>query len=152
MKRGWLLIAALTLPIFLAGCASSLSADAYSRDQARVAQTVQYGTVQSIRTVQIEGTKTPIGTAGGAIVGGILGSTVGGGTGRQLATVGGAIAGGVAGSAVEEGITRQPGYEIEVQLDNGRIINVVQAADRQFSPGQRVRVVTGRDGTARVTP
>lgn len=152
MRKGWMIIAVLVMPIFLAGCASSLSADAYSRDQARTAQTVQYGTVQNVRSVQIEGTKTPIGTAGGAIVGGILGSSIGGGTGRQLATVGGAIAGGAAGSAVEEGITRQPGYEIEVALDNGRILNVVQAADRPFSPGQRVRVVTAPDGTARVTP
>ncbi|HSH83629.1 MAG TPA: glycine zipper 2TM domain-containing protein [Guyparkeria sp.] len=137
--------------VFLSGCASSLSSDAYTRDSARQMQTVYYGTVQSIRTVRIEGTKTPIGTGAGAIAGGVLGHQVGGGTGRTLATVGGALLGGVAGSAAEEGITRQDGYEISVRLDNGRTISVVQAADIAFQPGERVRVVEGRDGTTRVT-
>ncbi len=136
---------------FLAGCASSLSSDAYSRDSARQMQTVYYGTVQNVRSVLIEGTKTPIGTGAGAITGGILGSQVGGGTGRSLATVGGVLLGGVAGSAAEEGITRQRGYEITVRLDNGRTISVVQAADIAFQPGERVRIIEARDGTTRVT-
>lgn len=143
-----LTVAGLTL---LSGCASSLSSDAYTRDSARQMQTVYYGTVQSVRSVRIEGTKTPIGAGAGAVAGGILGSGVGGGTGRSLATVGGAVLGGVAGSAAEEGITRQRGYEISVRLDNGRDISVVQAADIAFQPGERVRVVEGRDGTTRVT-
>ena len=136
---------------FLSGCASSLSSGAYARDSARQMQTVYYGTVQSIRTVQIEGTKTPVGTGAGAIAGGILGNQVGGGSGRALATVGGALLGGVAGSAAEEGITRQTGYEITVRLDNGRTVGIVQAADVSFQPGERVRVIEARDGTSRVT-
>lgn len=135
----------------LSGCASSLSSGAYSRDSARQMQTVYYGTVQSIRTVQIEGTKTPIGAGTGAVTGGILGSQVGGGTGRSLATVGGVVLGGLAGAAAEEGITRQTGYEITVRLDNGRTVSIVQAADVSFQPGERVRVIEARDGTTRVT-
>ena len=38
------------------------------------------------------------GTAIGAVAGGLLGSQIGGGTGRTLATVGGAAAGGYAGN------------------------------------------------------
>ncbi|MCL7744986.1 glycine zipper 2TM domain-containing protein [Guyparkeria hydrothermalis] len=135
----------------LSGCASSLSSGAYSRDSARQMQTVYYGTVQSIRTVQIEGTKTPVGAGAGAVTGGILGSQVGGGTGRSLATVGGVVLGGLAGAAAEEGITRQTGYEITVRLDNGRTVSIVQAADVSFQPGERVRVIEARDGTTRVT-
>ncbi|HHO70051.1 MAG TPA: glycine zipper 2TM domain-containing protein [Halothiobacillus sp.] len=136
---------------FLAGCASSMSGSAYSRSEARSAMDVQYGTVQSVRSVLIEGTKTPIGAGAGAAIGGLLGSTVGGGTGRDLATVGGAVAGGLAGAAIEEGITRQQGLEITVRLDNGRTIAVVQAADQQFLPGDRVQVSTTRDGRTRVS-
>jgi len=137
--------------LFLAGCVSSMSGSAYSRGEARQAMDVQYGTVQSVRNVMIEGTKTPIGAGAGAIAGGILGSGIGGGRGRSLATVGGAVAGGLAGAAIEEGVTRQQGLEITVRLDNGRTISVVQAADQMFSPGERVQVSTGRDGSARVS-
>jgi len=137
--------------VFLAGCASSMSGSAYSRSEARSAMDVQYGTVQSVRSVLIEGTKTPIGAGTGAVIGGVLGNSVGGGTGRTLATVGGAVAGGLAGAAIEEGVTRQQGLEITVRLDNGRTIAVVQAADQQFSPGDRVQVSTARDGSARVS-
>lgn len=41
------------------------------------------------------------GTATGAVVGGLLGRQVGGGSGRDIATVGGAIAGGVVGRNVQ---------------------------------------------------
>ena len=52
--------------------------------------------------------------------------------------------------AIEENATRQPGLEITVQLDNGRMVAVTQAADEPFYPGDRVRVLIGYDGTTRV--
>jgi outer membrane lipoprotein SlyB len=151
MKHWMTLVLAAAGLAFLSGCASSLSSSAYSRDSARQMQTVYYGTVESVRSVQIEGTKTPVGTGAGAIAGGVLGNQIGEGSGKTLATLGGALLGGAAGSAAEEGITRRPGYEITVRLDNGRTISVVQAADIAFSPGERVRVIEARDGTTRVT-
>ena len=75
----------------LTGCVTPMSGDVYSRNNAMQMQTVQYGTIESLRGVRIAGTKTPIGAIGGAVVGGLLGSGVGGGLGRDLATVGGAI-------------------------------------------------------------
>lgn len=140
------------LTVLLGGCASSMTSDTYSRSSAMQMQNVQYGTVESLHGVRIEGTQSPIGAIGGAIVGGLLGSTVGGGRGKDLATVGGAIAGGVAGSAIEEGATQQNGVEITVRLDNGRIVSIVQAVDNQrFAPGQRVQVITAPNGVSRVT-
>ncbi len=133
------------------GCASSMSGSAYTREQARQQQQVQLGVVQSVRNVLIEGTKSGVGTAAGAAVGGVAGSNIGGGKGQILGAIGGAVLGGVAGAAAEEGITRQPGLEITVRLDNGQMTAVTQAADEGFSPGERVRVLTGYDGTARVT-
>ncbi|MDD3575874.1 glycine zipper 2TM domain-containing protein [Halothiobacillus sp.] len=136
----------------LTGCVTPMSGDVYSRNNAMQMQTVQYGTIESLRGVRIAGTKTPIGAIGGAVVGGLLGSGVGGGLGRDLATVGGAIGGGVAGSAIEEGVTQQNGVEIVVRLDNGRTVSIVQAVGGQiFSLGQRVQVITAPDGTSRVT-
>jgi len=139
------------LLLILVGCASSRSGEVYSRDEARRAQTVQMGTVESVKSVQIEGTKTPAGPVAGAVVGGVAGSTIGRGSGRALATVLGAVAGGVAGSVVEEKATQKPGLEITVRLDGGRIISVVQEADVPFAAGDRVRVLTSADGTTRVS-
>ncbi|WP_322628423.1 glycine zipper 2TM domain-containing protein [Halothiobacillus sp.] len=140
------------LAVLLTGCAGSMSSDTYNRNATMQMQDVHYGTVESVRGVRIAGTRSPVGVIGGAIVGGLLGNTVGGGRGKDLATVGGAIAGGVAGSAIEQGATQQNGVEITVRLDNGRIVSIVQAVDNQmFSPGQRVQVVTAPNGVSRVT-
>jgi len=134
----------------LGACASSNSGSVYSRDEARKVQTVKMGVVESVRTVKLEGTKSPVGTAGGAVVGGVAGSTLGGGKGQAIATVLGAIIGGLAGSAAEEGLTRKDGLEITVKLDSGTMIAVVQEADDQFQPGERVRILES-GGTTRVS-
>jgi outer membrane lipoprotein SlyB len=134
----------------LGACASSNSGSVYSRDEARKVQTVKMGVVESVRTVKLEGTKSPVGTAGGAVVGGVAGSTIGGGKGQAIATVLGAIVGGLAGSAAEEGLTRKDGLEITVKLDSGTMIAVVQEADDQFQPGERVRILES-GGTTRVS-
>lgn len=141
-------LAALTASIItLAGCASSMSGSAYNRDQARGEMTVRLGVVDSVRQVQIEGTKSAVGGLGGAALGGVAGSTMGHGTGSTVGAIAGAIAGGLAGSAIEEGVTRQNGLEITVRLENGQIIAVTQAANEDFRPGERVRVLSGRGAT-----
>ena len=152
MKRVVVSLLAAVAVVALSGCASSLSGGTYSRDQARVAQDVEYGRVEAVRVVAIEGTKTNIGTGAGAIAGGVAGAEVSSGTTtRTVGALAGALIGGVVGSAAEEGITRQNGLEITVRLDSGRSIAVVQTADVQFRPGDRVRVLYSRDGTTRVT-
>jgi outer membrane lipoprotein SlyB len=140
----------LIIFFIVVGCASSRSGEVYSRDQARKTQTVQLGTVELVKSVKIEGTKTPLGTLAGAAAGGALGSTIGSGSGKTVAVVLGAIAGGAAGSAVEEQATKKDGLEITVKLDNGKVISVVQEADIPFSVGERVRILKGPDGTTRV--
>ncbi|TQV62766.1 MAG: glycine zipper 2TM domain-containing protein [Halothiobacillaceae bacterium] len=152
MKR-FLLGASLVVALAgLSGCASSLSGSAYSRDQARVAQDVEYGRVEAVRVVAIEGTKSNIGAGAGAIAGGVAGSGISSGTTtRTVGALAGAVIGGMAGAAAEEGITRQNGLEITVRLDSGRSIAVVQAADVVFHPGDRVRVLHGRDGATRIS-
>lgn len=134
-----------------AGCASSRSGQVYSRDHARQAQSVESGTVESVKSVLIEGTKTPVGAAAGGVAGGVIGSTVGGGSGRTVATVVGALAGAAAGAAAEEGITQRNGLEIIVRKDNGQTVVIVQEADIEIYPGDRIRIITAGDGTTRVS-
>jgi len=143
---GVLLVMATTL----GGCASSMSSGAYTRSQVRQVQEVQMGVVDSVRQVQLEGTKTPVGTIAGAAVGGIAGSNIGGGKGSTVGAIVGAVAGGLAGSAIEEGVTKKPGLEITVKLDSSRMIAVTQEADEDIRPGDRVRILSG-SGVTRVT-
>ncbi len=145
------LVAALAAALgVLGGCASSMSGSVYSREQARQVQEVRMGVVESVRHVQIEGTKSNVGTAAGAVVGGVGGSNIGEGKGAIVGAVIGAVAGGIAGSAIEEGATRKAGLEITVKLDSGRMIAVTQEADEEFHPGERVRVLSG-GGVTRVS-
>jgi outer membrane lipoprotein SlyB len=136
---------------FMTACASSNSGSVYSRDDARKVQTVKTGVVESVRSVKLEGTKTPIGTVAGGAIGGIAGGSVGNG-GRTSAVVAviGAVAGAIAGSAIEEGVTRKDALEITVKLDGGNMIAIVQEADEAFKAGEKVRIVENAD-TSRVT-
>jgi outer membrane lipoprotein SlyB len=144
------LLTIIAAALLLAGCASSNSGSVYKRGETRQIQTVKVGVVESVRQVRLEGTKSPVGSVGGAAVGGIAGSTVGHGRGSAIATVVGAIVGGLAGAAAEEGVTRKDGVEITVKLDSGNMIAVVQEADEVFEPGEKVRIVES-GGVARVT-
>ncbi|MDT8444893.1 MAG: hypothetical protein RQ722_11400, partial [Desulfuromonadales bacterium] len=69
---------------------------------------------------------------------------------RGIATAGGAILGGLAGSAIEKGATTVAGLELEVELDNGELILVVQENDGVYRVGDRVRVIRDARGITRV--
>ncbi|WPC06392.1 hypothetical protein SBP02_06455 [Pseudomonas benzenivorans] len=153
MRKSTLLIASFTaMALALGGCASSLTGDTYSRDEARTVQTVRMGTIESLRPVKIEGTKTPIGAGAGAVVGGVAGSGVGGGRGSAVAAVVGAVAGGLLGAAAEEGLTRTQGVEITVREDDGTMRAYVQEVEENqiFRVGERVRILSV-NGTSRVS-
>ena len=131
----------------LGACASSNSGDVYRREDTRKVQTVRMGVIESVRTVKLEGTNSNIGTAAGAVVGGIAGSTVGEGKGSAIGAVIGAVAGGIAGSAIEEVATRADGVELTIKLDTGAIIAIVQEATETFKPGERVRLIESGGNT-----
>lgn len=149
MKRLDILMVLVAVAL-LAGCASSKSGEVYSRDEARQAMTVRLGVVEFVKEVKVEGSKSGLGTAAGGVIGGVAGSTIGGGRGSTLAALGGAIGGAIVGTVAEERLGRFDGLEITVKLDSGTAIAVVQEKDMMFAVGDRVRVLTTRDGTARV--
>ncbi|KPQ21436.1 MULTISPECIES: glycine zipper 2TM domain-containing protein [unclassified Halomonas] len=154
MKR-LLPIAALSV-LVLAGCAntSGYSGDVYSGNQAKTSQSVRIGTIAAVRPVKIQAdsrTGGLLGGGGGAIIGGLLGNQVGGGSGRQLATVAGALGGSIAGTAAEDRANRIDALEMEIRLEDGSDVVVVQRADRDFQPGQKVRLI-GNGANASVAP
>ncbi|MDU8052767.1 glycine zipper 2TM domain-containing protein [Pseudomonas syringae pv. actinidiae] len=153
MRKSALLVASFTaMALMLGGCTSNLSGDSYSRDEARTVQTVRMGTIESLRPVKIEGTKTPIGGVVGEVVGGVCGSDIGGCRGSVVAAVIGAVAGGLLGSATEEGLTRTQGVEITVREDDGSMRAYVQQVQENeiFRVGERVRIMSV-NGTSRVS-
>ena len=143
----------LLVTVVLAGCLPRYTGDHYSRSEARAVQQVSHGTIEELRLVVIEGTKTRLGPAVGAIIGGIAGREIGDGRGRDVRKVVGAVGGGAAGAVAEEAITRKQGVEITVTLANGNTIAVVQEVDPDVDlrVGDRVKVLRG-NGRARIIP
>lgn len=110
-------------------------------------------------TRPVRDTERLVGTGLGAVIGGLLGNQVGGGSGRVLATVAGAAAGGYAGNRIQQDVQRgdtyttterrcetvyessevPAGYEV-VYLLNGRQYHVHMDHD----PGKRIPVRDGR--------
>ncbi len=146
-----LLAVVLVSTLFLTACMQdSRSGNVYSRDQARVSHSVYYGTVLRVEDVTIEGESGGAGTLAGGAMGGALGTAVGSGSGRTISAVGGAILGGIAGSAIEKNVTTRAGVELEVELDNGELLAIVQEKDAHYNVGDRVRVLRDASGNARV--
>ena len=139
------------MAVVLSGCFTRESANVYGGQEAGREQTVRMATVDSVRRVTIQGKPSAVGAVAGGATGGIAGSTVGQGKGSNVASILGAVAGGVAGKAIEEKVTSKEGLEITVRLDNGELRAIVQEADVDLKPGQRVRLLTS-GGVTRVTP
>lgn len=102
------------------------------------------GNVESVRTVTQRAEGSGLGAAGGAVIGGLLGNQVGGGTGRTIATAAGAIGGAVVGNQVEGNIKATTSYEVRVRLDDGTLRTFRQNSQPQWRSGDRVRIVKGR--------
>lgn len=134
------------------GCVSSLDENTYSRNEVYGVQDVYYGTIVSLRPVNIEGTKTPIGALAGGAIGGLAGSTIGGGRGSYVTAIIGAVGGGLLGAKGEEWFTKSNGVEVTVRGDDGRTRAFVQevSANERYSVGDRV-TVRGSVGKYRVS-
>jgi outer membrane lipoprotein SlyB len=144
-------IAVAALAALLAGCQTRESANVYGKHETGREQMVRFATVDAVRKVIIQGSQSGLGGAAGGVVGGVAGSGVGEGRGSTVGAVLGGVAGGVAGNTIENRMTEKAGLEITVRLESGELRAIVQEADLEFTPGQRVRLVTS-GGITRVTP
>lgn len=140
----------ILMSFLFAGCALQPS-DSFSRREVNQSYRVEMGTVERVRSVPIQGTDSGVGTIGGGALGGIAGGAIGGGRGSSIASVVGVIGGLLIGNAVEQQATQELGLELTVKLDNGQTALIIQAADPPFQIGDRVRVLSGKDGKTRVT-
>jgi outer membrane lipoprotein SlyB len=102
------------------------------------------GSIESVRTITHRAQGSGLGAAGGAVLGGLLGNQIGGGSGRQLATVAGAVGGAVVGNQVEGNMKATHSYEIRVRLDDGSQRVFRQTSSPAWRSGDRVRIVQGR--------
>ena len=132
----------LTATILLTGCASTSNSNTFSGSQTGRAQSVQMGSVYAVRDVTIQNAPNRVGTATGAVLGGIAGSTLGSGSRANAAgAVGGAVVGGAAGNAITS--STQSGVEITIRLENNQLISVVQSgSSNEFRVGDAVRVTS----------
>lgn len=61
--------------------------------------------------------------------------------------------GGCATNPMLEGsASKEAGLLVTVRLDGGQVLAITQAADVRLAVGERVQVLAGRDGKARVLP
>lgn len=102
------------------------------------------GQVESVQAIRQEAPGSGIGIAAGAVLGGVLGNQVGGGTGRKLATVAGAVGGGYAGNEIEKRSRATTSYQVRVRMEDGDVRNFSFAEQPAWQNGDRVRVVDGR--------
>ncbi len=143
-------VAVAFLALGLVACQTATGPSTFNRSEVGTARTVERGTIRALRDVEIQNNARSIATATGAVLGGIAGSTIGGG---RRANAAGAVAGAAAGGAIGNAVSRSShaGVELTVELESGMTIAVTQdGSSNDFRVGDRVQVSS--DGTyVRVT-
>lgn len=115
---------------------------------------IRMGKIEQISNVQLSsGRQLGIGAVLGAGAGGLLGSLVGGGTGRDLAIVAGALGGAFAGSTIERDHNdKELTQQVVVRVESGVLVVVnQQPADPNLRVGQKV-FIEGKGNHARIVP
>ena len=118
---------------------SAMAAQATPSQHAAHSACHNCGTVISTHTFQQAAAHgNGVGVAAGAIVGGLLGNQVGGGTGRTLATVAGAVGGGYAGNAIEKHARASTVTRVRVRMSNGAIRTFTEQGNSRWHAGSHV--------------
>lgn len=147
----------IALPLVLCaalvgGCAEmgSLGGTKYGETgRTAVGQSERDGTIAQLQNIEVDDKyKLGVGTAVGAVAGGLLGAGVGDST---TATVAGAVLGGVAGTYAESKIDKRDAQRITVNMVTGGRVTITQPMDARLREGMRVRV-EGSGENARVVP
>jgi outer membrane lipoprotein SlyB len=135
-----------------AGCADmgSLGGTKYGETSSTAtSQSERDGTIAQLENIKVdENYKLGVGTAVGAVAGGLLGAGVGDST---TATVAGAVLGGVAGTYAESKISKGDAQRVTVDMVTGGRVMITQPIDNRLREGMRVRV-EGSGENARVVP
>jgi outer membrane lipoprotein SlyB len=142
-----LLTSLFTFSMLLAACQSAPSQPQPTVRSANVPGTAvgqracpTCGVVESIGKVKREGTPSAAGTIGGAVVGGILGSQIGGGSGKTIATGAGAVGGAIAARELEKRLAGKEVWQVIVRMSNGTMRAVQFENEPQLKVGEQVNV------------
>ena len=142
----------LLLAALVGGCADmgSLGGTKYGETGGAMAnQSDRDGTIATLENVQVDDKyKLGVGTAVGAVAGGLLGSGMGDST---TATVAGAVLGGAAGTYAESKMHKTDAQRITVDMATGGRVTITQPKDARLREGMKVRV-EGSGENARVVP
>lgn len=139
------LLAISAATAWLSACAPQRTNTTYtSEDIGRTAE-VTFGTIVAERPVTVQADNSGVGTLGGAGLGGVAGSFIGGSDvrGNILGAVGGAILGGIAGNVAENQLGRGNAVEFVIRQDDGQTVSVVQSNELQLAINERVAVTRG---------
>lgn len=101
------------------------------------------GTVEAVNLVEVRGDGNYLGTIGGGVVGALIGSQVGGGSGRTAAQVAGALGGAYVGNRIEGNSRRAQHFEVVVRLQTGALQTLTFANDPGYHVGEKVRLING---------
>lgn len=102
--------------------------DATTTVSTAAATCVACGVVESVTPVQEKGQATGAGAIGGAVVGGLLGHQMGGGTGRDAMTAVGVVGGGIAGHEIEKRARATTAYQVKVRMQDGTLRTFTQSS------------------------
>lgn len=143
----WLACGALAMPVLVAQAAAppapaSAASAASAVSALRLVELCEgCAIVTEVKTETRQGKGGAVGVVGGAVVGGLLGHQIGGGTGKTLATIGGAAAGGFAGNEVQKRVTKTTVWITRVTLKDGSVRSFENSADPGFKVDEVVNVV-----------
>jgi len=124
------------------GYAGNGSNNAVAQEPARLC--AECATVLSVHSENREGKGTGIGAVGGAVVGGLLGNQLGGGTGKKVATVGGAVAGGFAGNEIEKRTRASTVWVVKMRNADQTVRTMEFSRDPAVHNGDVVKVSNGQ--------
>ncbi len=142
--------------LLVTGCTRQISQNAYKGADVGAPATTYRGVIISARQITVEEgdmlEDNAMGIMGGGLVGGLLGSQIGGGNTAPLIGAGvGAVAGGVGGAFLEKHLKTQQGMEYTVQIDGSNsLMTIVQGVDEVYKVGQRVLVMVYTKGRSRI--
>ena len=154
-SRGHRLSAVVRMAILALGVMAFGSVDVVAQSQTM--QSIRYGEIVSAEQITITDQPTGRGAQTGATVGAIAGYALADGRDRWLGAVLGGALGSAGGRAAEKAKKTRPGWELIIKLDNGEEIGIQvpmakKKKDREsFSPGERVRLMSGPGGQTKVT-
>lgn len=136
-----------TAPLFLVGCGSlpgPKPGNSYSSSEVNTELEVRFGTVQTVREVQVERSGLL-----GALAGGAAGMSVGAMLDNSLLKLAVIASGALVGHNVTASQT--PGDELTIKLDSGKTVVIVQerSSEMGFRAGDRIRI-TSNGETSRV--